>query len=185
MLLGSSSRLVGLGTQLATLARSPSHQDTQVFDFISRVEQQTFKSNQVVCSNGSRCFPSLLLGLAIPGLAAVPRYIYIAATLSTPCKKSSRFNSEVEVTLLLPHHTLGEVEKLLGLEETRVAEKEPEKEEGGQKKPRKLKQFTLQQQVEILDELLATGGNKYRQVKMKMKSQSQNEKSKVKIEKSK
>ena len=30
MLLGSSSRLVGLGTQLATLARSPSHQDTQV-----------------------------------------------------------------------------------------------------------------------------------------------------------
>ena len=159
--------MVGLGTQLATLARSPSHQDTQVFDFISLVEKQTFKSNQVVCSNGSRCFPSLLLGLAIPGLAAVPRYIYIAATLLTPC----RFNSEVEVTLLLPHHTLGEVEKLLGLEETRVAEKEPEKEESGQKKPRKLKQFTLQQQVEILDELVATGGNKYRQVKMKMKSQ--------------
>ena len=91
--------------------------------------------------------------------------------LLTPFNKSSRFNSEVEVTLLLPHHTLGEVEKLLGLEETRVAEKEPEKEESGQKKPRKLKQFTLQQQVEILDELVATGGNKYRQVKMKMKSQ--------------
>ena len=94
--------------------------------------------------------------------------------LLTPCKKSSRFNSEVEVTLLLPHHTLGEVEKLLGLEETRVAEKEPEKEESGQKKPRKLKQFTLQQQVEILDELAATGGNKYRQVKTKkVKTKSQ------------
>ena len=97
--------------------------------------------------------------------------------LLTPCNKSSRFNSEVEITLLLPHHTLGEVEKLLGLEETRVAEKEPEKEESGQKKPRKLKQFTLQQQVEILDELVATGGNKYRQVK----SQNENEKSKVKM----
>ena len=69
--------------------------------------------------------------------------------------------------MLLPHHSLGEVEKLLGLEETKLAEKEPEKEEIGRKKPRKLKQFTLQQQVEILDELVATGGNKYRQVKTK------------------
>ena len=64
--------------------------------------------------------------------------------------------------MLLPDHSLSEVEKLLGLEETKVAEKEPEKEESGQKKPRKLKQFTLQQQVEILDELVANGGNKYR-----------------------
>ena len=30
MLLGSSSRLVGLGNQLGTLAKSSSHQDTQV-----------------------------------------------------------------------------------------------------------------------------------------------------------
>ena len=30
-------------------------------------------SHQVVCSDGSGCFPSLLLGLAIPGLAEIPR----------------------------------------------------------------------------------------------------------------
>ena len=64
--------------------------------------------------------------------------------------------------MLLPQHSLGEVENLLGLEETKVAQKEPEKEKSGGKKPRKLKQFTLQQQVEILDELVASGGNKYR-----------------------
>ena len=79
------------------------------------------------------------------------------------------------MTLLLPHHSLGEVEKLLGLEGTkeRISDFRPtaavnhqtEKEESGTKKPRKLKQFTLQQQVEILDELVASGGNKYRQVK--------------------
>ena len=86
------------------------------------------------------------------------------------------------MTLFLPHHSLREVEKLLGMEEgkekdLRPAASErarkasnlpkkssdaPEKEEGGEKKPRKLKQFTLQQQVEILDELVASGGNKYR-----------------------
>ena len=95
---------------------------------------------------------------------------------------SFRFNSEVAVTLFLPHHSLREVEKLLGMEEgkekdlrpaaserarkaSNLPEKSsdaPEKEEGGEKKPRKLKQFTLQQQVEILDELVASGGNKYR-----------------------
>ena len=74
----------------------------------------------------------------------------------------------MEVTLLLPQHSLGEVEKLLGLEETKEAKKEPEKEKSGGKKPRKLKQFTLQQQVEILDELVASGGNKYRQVEQKV-----------------
>ena len=78
--------------------------------------------------------------------------------------------------MLLPQHSLGEVERLLGLEGTknaRISDLQPttnhqptEKEESGAKKPRKLKQFTLQQQVEILDELVASGGNKYRQVKL-------------------
>ena len=74
---------------------------------------------------------------------------------------------------MLPQHSLAEVERLLGLEGTkakisdlqsttnRLTDKE---EQSGAKKPRKLKQFTLQQQVEILDELVASGGNKYRQV---------------------
>jgi len=47
-----------------------------------------------------------------------------------------------------------------------------EKEESGAKKPRKLKQFTLQQQVEILDELVASGGNKYRLAKKYKMSRS-------------
>merc|ERR1712150_2536 len=124
MLLGSSSRLVGLGNQLGSLAKSSSHQDTRV-----------------VCIDGSGCFPSLLLGLAIPGLAEIPR-----------------FNSEVAVTLFLPHHSLREVEKLLGMEEgeekdlrpaaserarkaSNLPEKSsdaPEKEEGGEKKATKV-----------------------------------------------
>ena len=76
--------------------------------------------------------------------------------------------------MLLPHHSLGEVERLLGLEgkKDKISDLRPavdhqtEKVESGAKKPRKLKQFTLQQQVEILDELVASGGNKYRQVKL-------------------
>ena len=93
-----------------------------------------------------------------------------------------RFNSEVAVTLLLPHHSLGEVERLLGLEGTkaRVSAMQPTtnhrpteiEEQSGAKKPRKLKQFTLQQQVEILDELVASGGNKYRQVQLLAKPSS-------------
>ena len=31
------------------------------------------KYNQVVCRDGCRYFPSLLLGLALPGLAQIPR----------------------------------------------------------------------------------------------------------------
>ena len=75
---------------------------------------------------------------------------------------------------MLPQHSLGEVERLLGLEGTKkakVLDLQPttnrltdKEEQSGAKKPRKLKQFTLQQQVEILDELVASGGNKYRQV---------------------
>ena len=74
MLLGSSARLVGLGNQLGFLATIPSHQDTQVlqksFGFTSKIFS---KSSQVVCRDGSRYFPSLLLGLALPGLAEIPR----------------------------------------------------------------------------------------------------------------
>ena len=137
----------------------------------------------MVCSNGYRCFPSLPIGLTIPGLAAIARY---RATLpALPCSKVSifpRFNSEVAVTLLLPHHSLGEVERLLGLEGTkaRVSAMQPTtnhrpteiEEQSGAKKPRKLKQFTLQQQVEILDELVASGGNKYRQEQLLAKPSS-------------
>ena len=137
----------------------------------------------MVCSNGYRCFPSLPLGLTIPGLAAIARY---RATLpALPCSKVSifpRFNSEVAVTLLLPQHSLGEVERLLGLEGTKkakVLDLQPttnrltdKEEQSGAKKPRKLKQFTLQQQVEILDELVASGGNKYRQVEILAKPSS-------------
>ena len=132
------------------------------------------KKKQVVCSNGARCFPSLLLGLAIPGLAAIPRYTEQHFQHCLEAKKKFRFNSEVAVTLLLPQHSLGEVERLLGLEGTKkakVLDLQPttnrltdKEEQSGAKKPRKLKQFTLQQQVEILDELVASGGNKYRQV---------------------
>ena len=74
MLLGSSARLVGLGNQLSFLATIPSHQDTQVlqksFGFTSKIFS---KYSQVVCRDGSRYFPSLLLGLALPGLADIPR----------------------------------------------------------------------------------------------------------------
>ena len=89
---------------------------------------------------------------------------------NTNYKYKNRFNSEVAATLLMPHHSLAEVEKLLGLENIKTKRKsdaqapieEPLKEDNGSKKPRKLKQFTLQEQVEILDELAASGGNKYR-----------------------
>ena len=85
-------------------------------------------------------------------------------------KYKNRFSSEVAATLLMPQYSLAEVEKLLGLENVKTKRKpdvlapikEPLKEDDGSKKPRKLKQFTLQEQVEILDELAASGGNKYR-----------------------
>ena len=70
----------------------------------------------------------------------------------------------------MPQYSLAEVEKLLGLENIKAKRKsdvqapikESLKEDDGSKKPRKLKQFTLQEQVVILDELAASGGNKYR-----------------------
>ena len=89
---------------------------------------------------------------------------------NTKYKYKNRFNSEVAATLLMPQYSLAEVEKLLGLENIKTKRKldvqapikEPLMVDHGSKKPRKLKQFTLQEQVEILDELAASGGNKYR-----------------------
>ena len=147
MFLGSSSHLVSLACQLESLSQSPSHQDTQV-----------------VCRDGSRTLSRLLLGLAFPSLASCPR-----------------FCSDLQLVLLLPHHSLAEVESSSGLGAAKEqdcsteededstpadhvddtaehdASKEPEAEG---KKPRKLKQFTLQQQMDILDELRLSGGNK-------------------------
>ena len=98
MLLGSSSRLVGLGTQLATLARSPSHQDTQVMttlDFISPVERiwsnkQAFTSQTRWCAAMALVL-SLLCFLVLPSPAWLQCPGTSLATLLALCNKCSRY----------------------------------------------------------------------------------------------
>lgn len=166
MLLGSSEDHVhNLTSELFMLGSSPSHQDTEV-----------------VCRDGRRRLSRLLLGFIFDELSNCDRFCSnLNLVLLLPDHDLVEldtlvgFNKSPE--MILDHQVVVKVEELENIPED-VPESSPSLEDklepliadentenvasSSNKNPRKLKKFTLQKQMDILDELRSSGGNKYR-----------------------